>query len=830
MDEKDFEKRICEKHSYQIIAVDLKLSKTQNEKYLCGKCLILRIEGQQILLLSEMIEMIKQMKNDQKKQIIENNQTQLNYMKQLQQSLKECNQHIKEKFEKTQNNIELQIKDSNKDTNKKEEIQEEVNLDKDIEALSKYYKGNKEYELPQGEQDLNSISQLIENVQNQIGSISNAYQYQKILESLQNIKIQFQINMSSDKDIKICEQHGLEIIMVNIEQGQEEHKRIACSKCIQEIPQNYTTLEDADENWTKFKLKSKQMISKYSKDRESKFNQAIEFITNLRDKYQEILTKIINDLENNRVVTEKQLSPFPLYQKNIYQLDENQLKEILEALSQKDLYLQLKLKLQQQDQLDSIFYHKLKETLENLMKYDLLTKEQIIMIENNYKNFLILNEDEKQHISSCDEIKQFLENTSLLQSYMNIFEDSIQLYQNLQNQVESLNEKSDIFKQLKQKQKPKKSGKQMDQNQHSDQKYILQRQYSLFDQISKKYKQLLIVYKDQNLLTQLQQEKSELSDRLKQEINIQTQLKENIQKLENQIQNLQSDLEKQKQQLEKTLVNLDQKNESEKQLMGKLQQETQKFEELKKKSDEQDQKNNSTIELLNKTITDLNSQIKNNQTNLQSKDQQITSIQQQLQNSQNSFNKLQQTYNDLIKEIKAKPNLLTDAYFQKILQTIEEKSRSVIKCSILVYCGSKDGLNHTQFWNKVYGRRNLLMVFKSNTNFICGAFSPCQWLQHLGNYVLDDTLQSFLFSQNHNQIYPLKAANKAQAIYCISSYGPTFGSGHDLYIPSNFNGASSSLGSAYQCDQYGSISGSTHLFSQSSVQIIECEIYEIVFK
>ncbi|CAK77355.1 unnamed protein product (macronuclear) [Paramecium tetraurelia] len=819
MDEKEFQNRTCQQHSHQIIAVDLKLANTQNEKYLCGKCLILRIEGQQILLLTELIEMIKQMKNDQKKQFMENNQTQLSYMKQLQQSLKECNQHVKEKIEQTQNNIEIQIQDSNKDIKTKEEDQEEVDLDKDIESVSYYYNSNKEYELPQREQNINAISQLIENVQNQIGSISNAFQYQKILESLQNIKTQFQIEMPSDKDIKICEQHGLEIIMVNLEQGQQEHKRIACSKCIQEFSQKYTTLDDADENWTNFKINSKQMISKYSKNRESKFNQAVTFITNLRDKYQGTLTAIINDLETNRVITEKQLSPFPLYQKNIYQLDQNQLQEILEALSQKDLYRPLKLKLAQQDQLDSIFYHKLKETLENLVKYDLLTKEQIIMIEKNYEDFLILNEDEKQNVSNCNEIKQFLENTSLLQSYMAIVEESIQLYNNLQNQVDSLKEKGELTKLLNQKQ-PRKSirkGEQTDQIKQSDLESLFQRQYSQFNQISKKYKELLILYKDENLISQLQ-------GSLKKEINVQNQLKEKIQQLENQIQNLKQDFEKQKQQLEQSLA---QNNESEKQLQAKLEQETQKLEHQKKKSEEQDQKFIQQIELLNKTITDVNAQIKNS---LQSKDQQISSIQSQLQNSQNSLNKLQQTYNEVIKETKAKPSVLQDAHYQKILQTIEEKSKQVIKCSIPVYCGSKDGLNHTSFWNKVYGRKNLLMVFKSNTNYVCGAFSPCQWLQHIGNYVLDDTLQSFLFSQNHNQIYPLKAANKAYAIYCNSSYGPTFGSAHDLYIPSNFNSATSNLGSAYQCDQYGSITTSTHLFGQSSVQITECEIFEIVFK
>ncbi|CAD8070398.1 unnamed protein product [Paramecium sonneborni] len=835
MDQKDIINKQCQQHSYQIIAVDLKCAKTQNEKYLCAKCLILRMEGQQIILLNELIQMIQEMKIKQKKHSIENNQTQLDYMKMLQQSLKECTNHIKETFEKTQNNIEGQIKKNENEIQIKQDSQIDIDLDQDIEKLSKYYKGNNQYELPDGSSNKEIIEQLIECVQNQIGQISNVQEYSKISESIKNIKTQFSIDISTDSDQfekHICEQHGLEIIMVNLEFDEQQHNRLACAKCIQEFPRKYTTLEDVEQNWIKFKCHSKEMISKYIKERESKFNQAIKFITNLRDKYLETLQTIIKDLEKNKIITEDQLSPIPLFSEDIYYLDRNQFKGILEALSQKDLYRSLKLKLSQQDQLDSICYHKLKEVLENLIKYDLFTKEQIMMIESNYKVLLILSENEKEEITNSVNIQQFLENSSLLQSYLSIFEDSIQIYQKIKGQIDSLQENKQIFQFLNQKQIIIKESEQKEQL--SDFQKIFQRQYQQFEMFSKKLQNMIIVYQNDNLLSQQQCEIQKLKERIQSRITMQIQIKQKLSKqlieTKNKIKKQTLDFQQLNYELEKLQQNLKQKDESEKQLMIKLEQESSKLEQMKQQSDESNQKNNTQVELLNKTITDLNLEIKNSQTKLQQKDQKINSLEQQLQNSQNQFNKLQQDHTNFQKEIKAKPNVLQDAQYQKILQTIEEKSKQTIKCSILVFCGSKDGLNHTQFWNRVYGRKNLLMVFKSNTNYICGAFSPCQWLQHLGNYVVDDTLQSFLFSQNHNQIYPIKPGNKAHAIYCNSSYGPTFGSGHDLYIPSNFNSVSSSLGSAYQCDQYGSITASTHLFGQSGVQIIECEIFEIVFK
>jgi len=48
---------------------------------------------------------------------------------------------------------------------------------------------------------------------------------------------------------------------------------------------------------------------------------------------------------------------------------------------------------------------------------------------------------------------------------------------------------------------------------------------------------------------------------------------------------------------------------------------------------------------------------------------------------------------------------------------------------------------------------------------------------------------------------PLMAGREGNAIYCHSSYGPTFGGGHDICIPNapNSNNGYVGLGNAYQC-------------------------------
>jgi len=54
----------------------------------------------------------------------------------------------------------------------------------------------------------------------------------------------------------------------------------------------------------------------------------------------------------------------------------------------------------------------------------------------------------------------------------------------------------------------------------------------------------------------------------------------------------------------------------------------------------------------------------------------------------------------------------------------------------------------------------------------------------MGNYTT--TNNSFIFSLKHHTKHKVKTGN-ANSMYCNSSYGPTFGGGHDLYISNDGN-------------------------------------------
>ncbi|CAD8131361.1 unnamed protein product [Paramecium sonneborni] len=133
------------------------------------------------------------------------------------------------------------------------------------------------------------------------------------------------------------------------------------------------------------------------------------------------------------------------------------------------------------------------------------------------------------------------------------------------------------------------------------------------------------------------------------------------------------------------------------------------------------------------------------------------------------------------------------------------------------------------YWNKVNGKGNSLMVFKSKSDYIFGAYSPCKWESNKG-YVEDNTLSSFIFSQTHDQVYALMQDQKQNAIYCDNSnYGSRFGGAPDIYICSDFTDGGSRLGYSYQFSQYKNQNVDPYLYGQVKPEIKECEIYELSF-
>ncbi|KAL9954724.1 hypothetical protein ACROYT_G042297 [Oculina patagonica] len=155
----------------------------------------------------------------------------------------------------------------------------------------------------------------------------------------------------------------------------------------------------------------------------------------------------------------------------------------------------------------------------------------------------------------------------------------------------------------------------------------------------------------------------------------------------------------------------------------------------------------------------------------------------------------------------SKPN---EAFEESEILTNEEH-RSVLKSWLprqdgkwrLLFRASRDGFAAATFHSKCDNKGPTVTIVKSGNN-IFGGFTEVPWKSQ-GKWTR--CRGAFLFSMvNPHGLgptkMPLKSQVQQQAIYCHSSYGPTFGGGHDLHISNDASTNTSSrsnLGDTYKC-------------------------------
>jgi hypothetical protein len=119
----------------------------------------------------------------------------------------------------------------------------------------------------------------------------------------------------------------------------------------------------------------------------------------------------------------------------------------------------------------------------------------------------------------------------------------------------------------------------------------------------------------------------------------------------------------------------------------------------------------------------------------------------------------------------------------------------------LLYRATRDGFTAQAFHLRCDQKKNTITIIKNNLNYVFGAYASSEWNSH-GDYINDPN--AFLFSLKRNGVsfqdkFIIKNPN--YALYGQTNCGPTFGSGHDLYICNQSNishGCYSNLGNAYK--------------------------------
>ena len=102
----------------------------------------------------------------------------------------------------------------------------------------------------------------------------------------------------------------------------------------------------------------------------------------------------------------------------------------------------------------------------------------------------------------------------------------------------------------------------------------------------------------------------------------------------------------------------------------------------------------------------------------------------------------------------------------------------------LLYRGTRDGQTAEAFHSKCDSKGCTLTVIETTCGKVIGGYSNTAWSS---TYGYKGANKAFLFALSDGGVsspckMKLKNANDESAIYCYYSHGPTFGSGHDMYV------------------------------------------------
>ena len=142
---------------------------------------------------------------------------------------------------------------------------------------------------------------------------------------------------------------------------------------------------------------------------------------------------------------------------------------------------------------------------------------------------------------------------------------------------------------------------------------------------------------------------------------------------------------------------------------------------------------------------------------------------------------------------------------------------------ILLYKATVDGFNSHTFHAKANNQGATLTIFRASNGRIAGGYTPYNW-QSISNYINVPQGQAFLFSvsgNNANKYYNNRSSQ--YSMYDNNSYGPTFGGGHDLYIPNNSN-SNSGYTNPYSYD----LPSNTALVGSYNFTTSEIEVFKVM--
>jgi hypothetical protein len=180
-----------------------------------------------------------------------------------------------------------------------------------------------------------------------------------------------------------------------------------------------------------------------------------------------------------------------------------------------------------------------------------------------------------------------------------------------------------------------------------------------------------------------------------------------------------------------------------------------------------------------------------------------------------TFNTLLPRYPNSINSV-----IINNGHIKIFESWINRKKENVNYKFDLLYRASRDGNTAAEFHNKCDDKGATIVIAKiTNSDHILGGYNPLDW----NGFGYKFTKDSFIFSFTNRMIfktakvgyYNYDQYNQDQdSIFCSQSYGPTFGSGHDL---------------SFQYPKYPSVTNSISRnpcsYTKIDIPITNCKIY-----
>ncbi|CAD8179775.1 unnamed protein product [Paramecium pentaurelia] len=522
----DLDKKLCQKHKLEILTIDLKQSTADEDKYLCIKCLMEKIDIQNMALVEETKTMIKQMKSEQLTFKIKEYQRRIEIFKQIQSQVKELKLSINNTIDKVQSNLDQKITLMENELDESESKTFVSTFEEDIRILSKNYKGSFSFEVPKEFEKSIDDNSYIDQIQQQLQSIINCPKLIQIKESLEKTKAengnsevkQIQLLNKQEEDpqktpsLKIqCNKHGKEIIMFNLNPEKTQFSRLACVECIQSNdPIKYTTLEDANFKWNEYRGQTSDQVKRFQNSRYLQSSQIIEILQDIKEKYNSTISEIINKI-NTQYSMFSQNETNEFNDNMIFLMNTEQINELTEILSQNDKFKALAEKqfnIQKEDfnqlvLISTNFGQLLQNDLLATQKINKIFKDSSLNISNVKDQTDDIVQDDNNSIQNLQQIKQLNQQLQHFKLYQNILDEALNQYDLIMQTISSL---SNQFKDVQQQQFNHYVSK-------IEKDLSLMQKFTQFDQVATEHK-LLKQEKEQLQNQLIESEKSNLENQL----------------------------------------------------------------------------------------------------------------------------------------------------------------------------------------------------------------------------------------------------------------------------------------------------------------------------